>query len=50
MSAQGQTLLSGSSTSETARFKTASLPAGVYYVRISDEKGQGRTLRMQAMH
>jgi hypothetical protein len=50
MSALGQTLLSGFSPSETARFKTASLPVGMYYLRISDEKGQGRTLRMQAMH
>ncbi|HPI12040.1 MAG TPA: hypothetical protein PLK63_13445 [Catalimonadaceae bacterium] len=46
MSAQGQTLLSGSTTSVTARFKTASLPVGMYYLHINDEKGLSRTLRV----
>ncbi len=46
MSAQGQTLLSGSTTSESARFKTASLPYGIYYLRINDERGYSRMLRM----
>ncbi len=50
MSAQGKTLLSGSSTTETARFKTASLPVGMYYLHINDEKGLSQTLRVVTMH
>ncbi|HOY97599.1 MAG TPA: T9SS type A sorting domain-containing protein, partial [Catalimonadaceae bacterium] len=46
MSAQGQTLISGSTTTETARFKTASLPVGMYYLRINDDNGLSRIMRV----